>query len=211
MTSTHPLPDGLLFYWFPADDGSTIGKGEPLTIGTAIERGFEVFRACMLNETSMGVEAYRIVASLLWIATERDEHAVLASAPLIEELRAEGVRVPVEWVERLEALIEELYVEAREFHAEPMDESAIAIRDERIERNSRPSWIADRLLAPVRMPRMPRPLVAPRARARERRAGASSSRSRVSSSADDSPLPRSRPPLGRRLLNALRSVLRGRP
>lgn len=215
MTSDYPIPPGSMLYPVPADDGSFAGEYEAVTLGEAIDRGFEVVRACMLDATRHGVPAYAAVASLLWMITRRDDHAVLASRPLVDELEAAGVTIPADWVERLEALVREIYSAAAESNAEPMEPSGPVVerRLKRIERDSRAAWISEGRVprTRVRIPAAMASRIAPvrpsaQPRARERRAAASRGNARAPT--DDGPSDEPPPALGR-LLRALARLFGG--
>lgn len=139
MNAEHPLIEPL---FYPQPDGSY----EFLTLAEAVDRGLPVVRACLLEQAKLG--DFMCVPTLLYLATGRDEHAVNASAPLVDELCEAGVTVPVEWFEQLEALKDEMTDEERALDAEPDDiASAFPVRIERMERNSRAAWASEGLVA----------------------------------------------------------------
>lgn len=80
---------------------------QPVTLDEAIDRGFPTLRECVLNQARDGMpEWWSIVPSFLYVITGRDEHAALASAPLVDEIAT--LDVPFEWLELLERLRDEL-------------------------------------------------------------------------------------------------------
>jgi hypothetical protein len=168
----HELATRKLSYMRP--DGR-----EWLTLLEAIERGFPVLRAVVLQNVREVDWLWTIAPSLRHVALrgESDYKATLVSLALTDALEDAGLSIPVEWIERLEALDSELADAYRGRRDAPKvtDDvgAAMAHELERVERVSREAWRSEPVTTflavappPVRRTSSGR---APRAASRRRR------------------------------------------